>query len=152
MMGFTSCRLSQLHRILQLHIKSFTLLLRARILPVGTERMAERIAPVSVQLLQQRLPAVQPCKQYLCILAPEHSSMLHSRAAYPLHLGEIRALIFQALEDELDSFQPQRDRGEDLAFGRVREDALLDAILGEIGIKVDFGFKNELEVRFDNNA
>jgi hypothetical protein len=64
-------------------IKSFTLLLRTRILPIRTERVTERsLLPglcTALQLLYQCLAGVQTRKQCFCILAPKHSTMLHAR-------------------------------------------------------------------------
>lgn len=62
-MSLAARRLGQLLRRAQLLIKLLTLLLRTRILPIRTERMAKRTLPLSfgpaLQLLQQRLAPIQ---------------------------------------------------------------------------------------------
>jgi hypothetical protein len=55
-------------------------------------------------------------------------------------------LLLQSLEDKIDSFEEQRSWRKDLALCRVGEDALVDAILGKVGVEVDFRFVNEFEV------
>jgi hypothetical protein len=72
--------------------------------------------------------------------------MLHPRTRYSLDFGEVGTLILQPLQDEVDSFEEQCGRCEDLALGRIGEDSFLDAILCEVGIEVDLSFVNEFEV------
>lgn len=78
--------------------------------------------------------------------------MLHARARYALYFGEVRTLIFQSLQNQIDGLEEQSDGCEDFALVGIREDAFLDAILGEVGIEIDFGFVDELQVGADNNA
>jgi hypothetical protein len=57
------------------------------------------------------------------------------------------------LQYKVNRFEEQSDRREHLALGGVRQHALFDAILcAEIGVEVDFGFVEELEVRADDDS
>jgi hypothetical protein len=78
--------------------------------------------------------------------------MLHARTGDTLNFGKICPLLFQTLQDEVDSFEKQCGRSKHLALCRICEDALLNAILCEIGVKVNLSFVNEFEVRSDDNA
>jgi hypothetical protein len=72
--------------------------------------------------------------------------MLHARTRDALDLGEIGALLLQSLQNEVDGFEPQGDGREDLALIGVCEDTLLNSIFREIGVEVNFGFVDKLEV------
>jgi hypothetical protein len=89
-MRLTPRRLSEIIRIPQRLIKSLNLLLRTRVLPIRTERVAKRALPLALrtafELFQQRLPRIQTSKEVLSILAPEDSSMLHARTTDALDL------------------------------------------------------------------
>jgi hypothetical protein len=61
-------------------------------------------------------------------------------------------LLFQPLQNKVDSLEKQCGRSKDLALGRVGEHAFLNTILCEVSIKVDFGFMYKFEVGSDNNA
>lgn len=78
--------------------------------------------------------------------------MLHTRSRDALHFGEVCTLVLQPLEHEVDGVEEQGDRCENLTLAGVGEHALFNAIFGEVGVKVDFGFVDELEVRLDNNS
>jgi hypothetical protein len=99
-----------------------------------------------LQLLYQRLAAIQIREQVFRLFTPEHSAMLHTRTRDALHLGEVRSLLFQPLQDQIDGFEEKGGGREDLALGRVGKNALLDAIFGEVGIEVDLGLVDEFEV------
>jgi hypothetical protein len=72
--------------------------------------------------------------------------VLHARTRDTLYLGEIRTLFPQSLQNKVDGLEPQGDGREDLAFIGVCEDALLNPIFGEIGVKVDFGLVDKFKV------
>lgn len=119
--------------------------------------MAERSLPLTLcttfELLQQRLPRIEIGKQVLSILAPEDSSMLHASARDTLHLREVRTLLLQSLEHEVDSLEEQSYRRKHLTLGRVCEHTLLNAIFGtKVCVKVYFGFLEKLEVGADDNS
>lgn len=78
--------------------------------------------------------------------------MLHASTRYTLDLGEVGTLLFQSLQHEIDGFKPQGDRRKHLALGWVSEHTFLDAILGEISVKVDLRFVYEFEVGSHNNS
>jgi len=61
-------------------------------------------------------------------------------------------LLFQSREEEVDGFEPHGRWSEYLAFRRVCEDAVLDAIVSKVCIKVDLGFIDEFEIRLDYNS
>jgi len=78
--------------------------------------------------------------------------MLHARARNALHLFKLRALLFQPLENKINGFEEERDGREDLALGGVGENTLLNAMVREIGVEVDFGFVDQFQVGADYNA
>jgi len=78
--------------------------------------------------------------------------MLHTRTRDTLDLGEVGALLLQSLQDKINGFEPQGDRREDLALGRVGEDTLLNAIFEEIGIEIDFGLVDEFKIGADDDT
>jgi hypothetical protein len=90
MMSLASCGRRQIVCSVQSSIKLLALLLRAGILPVGAERVAESTASLALcaalELLTQRLAAVQVGQQRLGILAPEDGAVLHARTRNTLHL------------------------------------------------------------------
>jgi hypothetical protein len=69
-----------------------------------------------------------------------------------LDLGEVGTLVLQPLQDEVNSLEPQSNGRKHFALIRVGEDAFLDAILGEVGVEVDFCFMNKFEVRTDDDS
>lgn len=78
--------------------------------------------------------------------------MLHTRTRDTLDLGEVGTLLLQSLQDKINGFEPQGDGRENLALSRVCEDTLLDAIFGEIGIEIDFGFVDKFEIGTDDDT
>ena len=78
--------------------------------------------------------------------------MLHACTRNTLDLGEIGTLLLQSLQDKVDGFKPQGNRREDFALVGVCEDTLLNSILGEIGVEVDFGFVDKFKVGTNNDA
>lgn len=155
-MGATPSRISQLLRRPQCSIKSVALILRTRVLPVRTERVAKRAFSLplctTLELLNERLSLIQSGEQCFRVLTPEHCAMLHTSTRDSLDLGEVGTLLLQSLQDKINGFEPQSDRREDLAFGGVGENTLVNSILGEIGIEVDFGFLDEFEVGSDDDS
>lgn len=156
-MRLTPRRIGEVLRISQRPIESLDLFLGTRILPIRTERVTKRALPLAFstafELLQQCLPRVQISEKVLSILAPKHSTVLHARTTDTLDLREICTLLFQPLQDKINRFQKQSNRREHLALGGVRQHALFDAIFrAEVGVKVDFGFVEELEVRADDDS
>jgi len=154
MMRRTPRSIRQLLPPAQLLIKLLTLRLRTRILPVRTVRMAEgrsfyaALLQLSAQLLPQRLPAptIQSREQLFGLLSPEDGAMLHPRTANSLHLSKLCTLLFQPLQNQIDGFEEHGDGREHLALVGVGKDTLLDAMMGEVGVEVDFGFVDEFEV------
>lgn len=73
--------------------------------------------------------------------------MLHARASDALDAAKVQALVAQARQDEVQSLEPHGDGGEDFIFGRVGEHALLDAVVDEVGVEIDDGGVDELQVR-----
>jgi hypothetical protein len=118
--------------------------------------MTERAFPLAfrttLQLFYQRLSCIKIRKYRLCILTPKHRSMLHSRARNALYFRKVRALVFQPLEHEINGIEEQRGWCKDLTLCRVGEDALLDTIFREIGVKVDFGLVDKFEIGAYYNA
>jgi hypothetical protein len=90
MMSLASCGGRQIVCSIQSSIELLTLLLRAGILPVGAERVAESTASLALctalELLTQRLASVQVGQQCLGILAPEDGAVLHARTRNTLDL------------------------------------------------------------------
>ena len=154
--GLAAGGLGQLVRIVELRIKCLALLLCARILPIRAEGMAEGAFPLALgtalQLLHQCLSCIQSAQQGLRTLAPKHSPMLHPGARNALHFGKIGALVLQALQHEINGLKEHGNGRKHLALVGIGEHALLDAILGEVGVEVDLGFVDELEVGSDNDA
>jgi hypothetical protein len=147
-MRTASRRLRQLRLTPQRPIKALTLLLRTGILPIRTVRMTKCL----LQLLDQRLRSIQIRQSALRIPAPKDSPMLHARARNALDLSKLCALLFQPLKNKINGFEEERDGCEDLALSRVREHTLLNAMVREVGVEVDFGFVDQFEVRADYNA
>ena len=148
---------SEVLRIMQSRIESLDLLLCTCVLPIGTERVAERALPLTLRtalkLLKQRLSRIQISKKMFCILAPEDSSMLHPRARNTLHLGKISTLVLQSLQHKVDSLEEQCYRREHLPLGGIREYTFFDAIFRtEVCVEVYFSFLEELEVGADDNS
>lgn len=142
----------QLLRTPQHLVEPLTLLLRTRILPIRTERMTERPLTTTLKLFNQRLARVKTRKQRFCIFAPKHCPMLHPRPTNSLDFRKVRSLLFQTRQDEFNGFEEQCCGGEDLALGGVGEDAFFNAIFEQVGVKVDFGFVDEFEVRANDDA
>jgi hypothetical protein len=144
----------------QLLVKLLALRLRTRVLPVRAVSMAKGRAlhapllePGS-QLLLQRLPtrAIQPRKQLTRLLPPEYGAMLHTRTTDALDLAKVRSLLFQPLQHQVDGLEEHGNGCKHLALAGVGEDALFDAMVGEIGVKVDFGFVDEFEIGADDDS
>jgi hypothetical protein len=78
--------------------------------------------------------------------------VLHARTRDALDLGEVGALLLQPLQNKVNGFEPQCDGRKDFALIVVVEDALFKPILGKVGVKVDFGFVDMLEIRADDDS
>lgn len=79
--------------------------------------------------------------------------MLHTRARDTLNFREIRALLLQPLQYEVDSLKKQCYRRKHFALAGVCEHTLLDAILGaKVCVKVDLCFLQKLEVGSNNDS
>jgi len=61
-------------------------------------------------------------------------------------------LVLQLLQDEIDGFEEQRNRREDLALFWVGENTLFDAIMWQVSVEVDFGFVYQLEIGADHDS
>lgn len=73
--------------------------------------------------------------------------MLHAGARKTLDLAEVYTFVLQALQNQVDSFEPHGCGCVDLTLAGVCEDTLGDAILGsKVSIKVDLGLVPVLEV------
>lgn len=140
MMSFAPSNLSQGFRAPKLIVKVLTLLLRASILPVGTVRMGKS----SRHLLHQRLVAVQTLHGGFSILGPENSAVLHAGSGNTSHFAEIESGFLEALEHKVDGFEPHGCRSVDFALGWVGKDALLDTIIAQVSVEVDFGLVTKL--------
>ena len=76
--------------------------------------------------------------------------MLLASTTDALDPPEIKPLAAKAVQHAVESLQPQRDRGEDLMFGLVGDDALLDGKAGGVGVEVEFGNVLDLQLGVDN--
>jgi hypothetical protein len=72
--------------------------------------------------------------------------MLHARARNPLDTRKLSPLILQPLQHQIDSFEKQGRGRKHLAFSRVGQHALVHAIFCQVGVEIDFGFVDELQV------
>lgn len=147
-MRLTSRHLRQRLLTSQHLIEFITLRLRTGILPIGTKRMRKRPA----QLLLQRLLRIQALQQPLCVCVPIHAAMLLPRATNALHAAKIEALFAEPLQDAVKGLQPQRDGREDFMFGLVGLDALFNVEAVRVGVEVEDGGVDDLEVGVDDQA
>ena len=69
-----------------------------------------------------------------------------------MDLGEVGTLLLQTLQDKVDSLEPQGDWCKHFTLIWVCENTLLNAILGQVGVKVDFGLMDKFEVGTDDNS
>jgi len=150
--------LCQLLRTSQLRIESVALLLRRCVLPIRTVGVTERSSSVMnlvtwLQLLSEGLAGVEILEQGLGLLAPEDGTVLHSGAADTFDPGEVAFVFLKALQDEVYGIEPHTYRGVDLAFCRVLENALLNAIFVlEVIVEGDFGLVVKRECRVNHDT
>ena len=78
--------------------------------------------------------------------------MLHASTRDTLDLGEVGTLLLQSLQDKINGLEPECDWRKDFTLVRVGEHTFLNAIFGEVGIKVDLCLMDELQVRTDNDS
>jgi hypothetical protein len=80
--------------------------------------------------------------------------VLHARSRDCAHGGEVDARGAEAREREVEGGEPEGDGGEDgvwVASG-VGEDAFVRGEAGEVGVEVDGGFVDGLQVRVDDDG
>lgn len=97
-------------------------------------------------MIHQRVFRVQVAEDFLARLAPIHTSMLLTSSRYSLNLLERRSLLLQPLQDQIQSFQPHGYGSIHGMVGLVNMDTFLDAIFGEVGVEVCFGFIENFQV------
>ena len=140
----------ELRRAADGRLKGVALGLCARVLPVGAVRVRECRAAVwpSGQLLRERSDGVEAGEQRLSLAAPEDCAVLHAGAADTGDARQVAAgFVAEARQHELKRFHPHGGRCKDLAKRRLREDALVDTVLGgEGGVEIDSGRVCKLEV------
>jgi hypothetical protein len=153
MVGFATSNLRKRLRILKLHIKLITLLLRASILPIRAVRVRKSALLLVRQLLQQSLLRIETRQKALGFFRPENSSVLHASARKALDLAEIYALFLGALQDQVHGFEPHCCGREDFALAWVGQYAFCDAVFrAEISVEIYFRLVLVLQVGVYDDA
>lgn len=148
MMSFAPRHLSQLLRAPQKGIKLVAFSLRTRILPIGAVRMGEG----PLQLLLQRLVLIQTLEQPLRVLAPVDATVLLPGAADALDATEIQPLCLQHAQHAVQRLQPHGDGRKDLVFRLIGQHALLDVEPPRVGVEVELGDVDDLQLRGNDQA
>lgn len=138
--------------IAQRSVKLVALGLRAVVLPVGRERVAQRARQ---ELLERPVAGAAPhaAQQLLGVVVPVDAAVLLAGAADAPDAVQLGAAVSQPGEDQVDGLEPHGHGREDLALVVVYEDALVQAILlAEVCVEVDLCLGEDVQVRLDHDG